>query len=210
MSTFNKTSMKTIANISLIVWLPVAILSSSCKKYLNVVPDDVATLNSAFSNANETEAYLFGCYATLQNMTDIRGNAGFTTSGEVIFPYPLQDQTTLGGAGGDAGFQILRGTQNSANPILNYWDGYNMGQNLWQAIRRCNTLLDNINIPLDLAPYNRTRWIAEAKFLKAYFHYWLIRMYGPIPIVDKNLPVNATTDQVRIKQQSLDLSLIHI
>ena len=197
--------MKTIANIFLIVLLPVAILSSSCKKYLNVVPDDVATLNSAFSNANETQAYLFGCYATLQNMADIRGNAGFTTSGEVIFPFPLQDETTLGGSvGGDAGFQILRGTQNSANPILNYWDGYNMGQNLWQAIRRCNTLLDNINIPLDLAPYNKTRWIAEAKFLKAYYHYWLIRMYGPIPIVDVNLPVNATTDQVRIKQQSLD------
>jgi len=184
--------------------LPAAMLSSSCKKYLDVAPDDIATLASSFANANETQAYLFGCYSTLQGMSDIRGNAGFTTSGEVIFPYPLQDQSTLGGQGGDAGFQILRGTQNSANPILNYWDGYNMGTNLWKAIRRCNTLLDNINIPPDLAPYNKERWMAEAKFLKAYYHYWLIRMYGPIPIVDKNLPVNASTDEVRVKQQSLD------
>jgi hypothetical protein len=178
--------------------------SVSCKKYLDVVPDNVATLTSAFSNANETQAYLFGCYATLQNMADVRGNAGFTTSGEIIFPYPLQDQTTLGGAGGDAGFSILRGTQNSGNPILNYWDGYNMGQNLWQAIRKCNTLIDNINIPLDLSALNKKRWIAEARFLKAYFHYWLLRMYGPIPIVDANFPVDATTDAVRIKQQSVD------
>lgn len=180
------------------------LLISSCKKYLDVVPDDVATINSAFSNANETQAYLFGCYATLQSLADVRGNAGFTTSGEVIFPYPLQDQSTLGGLGGDNGFQILRGIQNSANPILNYWDGYNMGQNMWQAIRRCNTFLENVNIPLDLQAYDKKRWIAEAKFLKAYFHYWLIRMYGPIPIVDKNLPVSASTDEVRIKQQSLD------
>lgn len=195
--------MKTIVKILLTVSLPVAMMSS-CKKYLNVVPDDVATLESAFVNANETQAYLFGCYSTLQSLSDVRRNAGFTTSGEIIFPFPLQDQTILGGGGGDDGFQILRGTQNSANPILNYWDGYNMGLNLWQAIRRCNTLIANINIPQDLPAYNKTRWIAEAKFLKAYYHYWLIRQYGPIPIVDVSPSVDATTEQVRIKQQTVD------
>jgi len=195
--------MKTIVKILLTVSLPVAMLSS-CKKYLNVVPDDVATLESAFVNANETQAYLFGCYSTLQSLSDVRRNAGFTTSGEIIFPFPLQDQTILGGQGGDDGFQILRGTQNSANPILNYWDGYNMGLNLWQAIRRCNTLIENINIPQDLPAYNKTRWVAEAKFLKAYYHYWLIRQYGPIPIVDVSPPVDATTEQVRVKQQTVD------
>lgn len=176
----------------------------SCKKYLNVTPDNVATLESSFSTATEAQAYLFGCYSTLQGLADVRKNAGFTTSGEVIFPYPLPDQTILGGNGGDAGFQILRGTQNSANPVLNYWDGYNMGSNIWQAIRMCNTFLDNINIPRDLQPYDKTRWIAEAKFLKAYYHYWLIRMYGPIPIADVALPVNATPDQVRVSQQTVD------
>src|SRR5882762_359193 len=92
--------MRTFIKIFLTISLPAVMFSSSCKKYLNVVPDDVATLSSSFSNANETQAYLFGCYATLQSMADIRGNAGFTTSGEIIFPYPLQDQTTLGGNGG--------------------------------------------------------------------------------------------------------------
>jgi hypothetical protein len=180
------------------------LLASSCKKYLDVTPDDVATLSSSFSNANETEAYLFGCYSNMQNLADVRHNAGFTTSGEIIFPVNLNDRTTLGGAGGDAGFTILQGLQNAANPLLNYWDGYNMGLNLWQSIRLCNTFLANVNTPLDLPLYEKTRWIAEAKFLKAYYHYWLIRMYGPIPIEDVALPVNATTDQVRVPQQSVD------
>jgi hypothetical protein len=176
---------------------------TSCKKYLDVTPDNVATLSSSFSNANETQSYLFGCYSNLQNLSDIRHNAGFTTSGEVIFPINLSDRNTLGG-GGDAGFTILQGVQNAANPILNYWDGYNMGLNLWQSIRMCNTFLDNVNTPLDLPQYQKTRWIAEAKFLKAYYHYWLIRMYGPIPIENTALPVNATSDQVRVKQQTVD------
>lgn len=186
-----------------ILCLSVTVLPS-CSKYLDVVPDDVATLESAFANANETQAYLFGCYATLQALSDVRRNPGFTTSGEIMFPYPLPDQTTLGGGGGDAGFSIIRGIQNSANPLLNYWDGYNMGLNMWQAIRKCNIFLENVHIPIDLPEFQRKRWSAEAKFLKAYFHYWLIRMYGPIPIVDVNLPVNASIDEVRIKQQPLD------
>lgn len=189
-----------------ILWVvvPVIVFTPSCKKYLNVVPDDVATLNSAFANANETEAYLFGCYSTLQSLADVRGNAGFSSSGEVIWPYPLSDLTTLGGSGGDDGFELMRGFQNVTNPILNYWDGYNLGQNMWQAIRRCNTFLANVNIPPDLPVYEKTRMIGEAEFLKAYFHYYLLRIYGPIPIVDVNLPTDATADQVRVKRQSVD------
>lgn len=175
-----------------------------CGKYLEVTPDNIATLESSFSNANEAHAYLFGCYANLQALADVRRNAGFTASGEVLFPINMQDQTTLGGAGGDVGFDLMRGLQNSLNPIHNYWDGYNMGLKLYESIRMCNTFLDNIHIPLDVQPYDRTRWSAEAKFLKAYYHYWLIRMYGPIPIADKALPVNATSEEVRQKQQPLD------
>ena len=188
---------------TLLVVLPV-ILFTSCKKYLDVTPDNVATLNSSFSNSNEALAYLFGCYANLQSMTDIRRNAGFTSSGEVVFPIDLRDKTTLGGGGGDAGFDVMRGLQNSANPLLNFWDGYNQGLNLWQSIRMCNTFLDNVNMPLDLPEFQKKRWIAEARFLKAYYHYWLIRMYGPIPIADVAIPVNAPTSEVRLKQQPVD------
>lgn len=175
-----------------------------CKKYLDVVPDNVATINSSFSNANETQAYLFGCYANLQALADIRRNSGFTASGEILFPINMQDQTTLGGAGGDAGFDLMRGLQNSLNPIHNFWDGYNMGLKLYESIRMCNTFLDNVNTPLDVQPYDRKRWAAEAKFLKAYYHYWLLRMYGPIIIADKALPINSPSEVVRERQQSLD------
>lgn len=178
--------------------------SPGCKQYLDVTPDNVATLNSAFSNANETQAYLFGCYANLQALADVRRNAGFTASGEILFPINMQDQTTLGGQGGDGGFNLMRGLQNSLNPLHNYWDGYNLGLRLWESIRMCNIFLENIHLPLDVQPYERTRWAAEAKFLKAYYHYWLLRMYGPIPIADKAIPINAPAEEVRQQQQSLD------
>ncbi|OQP61945.1 starch-binding protein [Niastella vici] len=194
--------MKTFLNI-LLTGCIVAVMPG-CKKYLDVTPDNVATLESSFSNANEAQAYLFGCYSNLQNLADVRRNAGFTASGEILFPINMQDQTTLGGAGGDGGFNLMRGLQNSLNPLHNYWDGYNMGLRFWETIRQCNIFLENINIPQDVEPFTKKRWVAEAKFLKAYYHYWLLRMYGPIPIEDKSIPINASSQEVRQKQQTLD------
>ena len=181
------------------------LMTVSCKKYLNVTPDDVATINSSFANSNETQSYLVGnCYSSLQQLAGAVRNPGFTASGEIIIPIDLPSNASLPASGQDAGFNLMRGFQNAQNPLMNYWDGYNMGLNLWQAIRFCNTFLANVNQPADLTPDNKKRWIAEAKFLKAYYHYWLIRMYGPMIIADVALPVNASTDEVRQKQQSVD------
>src|SRR3546814_20050644 len=46
--------------------------------------------------------------------------------------------------------------------------------------------------------------MAEVNFLKAYFHFYLLRMYGPIPIIDENLPINSGTDEVKVERQHVD------
>jgi hypothetical protein len=42
-----------------------AISCVSCKKYLDVTPANIGTIDYAFRNRNEAENYLFSCYATL-------------------------------------------------------------------------------------------------------------------------------------------------
>lgn len=78
------------------------------------------------------------------------------------------------------------------------------GHNLWIGIRDCNIFLENIHKPLDLEDYERTRWIAEITFLKAYYHFYLMQLYGPIPIVDKNIEVNASIEEVRRYREPFD------
>jgi len=172
---------------------------ASCKKYLDVVPDNTGTLEYAFRNRNEAENYLFTCYATLQQLYDPTANVGFTTSSEIIYPNNLTNHPLM-----ETGFALIRGTQNSANPGLNFWDGQNGGQAMWRSIRRCNIMLDNINEPVDLTPTEKARWIAEVKFLKAYYHYYLLRLYGPIPIIKTNLDITASTEQVRVARSPVD------
>lgn len=168
--------------------------TASCKKYLDVTPDNTGTLDYAFRNRNEAENYLFTCYSVLQGFSNIANNAGFTTSSEIVYPNNLTtdyiDKT---------GFNLIRGTQNTSSPGLNYWDN-----GMFQALRRCNTMLENIDEPVDLQPAEKKRWIAEVKFLKAYYHYYMLRMYGPIPIIKSNLAINSTPEEVRVKRDPVD------
>jgi hypothetical protein len=175
------------------------VLSGSCKKYLDVVPPDVGTIDYAFRSKNEAENYLFTCYSSVQQLNDLNRSAGFTTSGEIIFPLNLANNPI-----DITGFSLITGTQNVGEPGLNYWDGRANGIAMFVAIRRCNTMLENIDKPADLSAADKKRWIAEVKFLKAYYHYYLMRMYGPVPIIDVNLPVEASTAEVKVKRQSVD------
>jgi hypothetical protein len=173
---------------------------TSCKKYLDVVPPNVGTIDYAFRSRNEAENYLFTCYSALQQqLNDLNRSPGNTTSSEIIFPLNLPSNPI-----DITGYTLITGTQNVGNPGLNFWDGTGNGTALFQAIRKCNTMLENIDKPLDLTAAEKKRWIAETKFLKAYYNYSLFRLYGPIPLVDVNLPVEASTAQVKYKRQSVD------
>ncbi|WP_449437511.1 RagB/SusD family nutrient uptake outer membrane protein [Pedobacter steynii] len=176
------------------------VVMPSCKKsFLDVVPDNVATIDNAFANRNETEKFLFTIYNNLPQEGHPETNPGMNTGDEFWIYWPIsgEDYWSLDP------YSIARGLQNKVSPKMNYWDSFD-SKSMWQGIRNCNILLENIDKPVDLEPYVKTRWIAEAKFLKAYFHWYLFRMYGPIPIIDKNLPITASIDEVKVTRQPVD------
>lgn len=179
--------------------LVVLLSGMSCKKFLDVTPDNVGTIEYAFRNRNEAENYLFTCYSTMQQLSDVVMNAGFTASSDIIYPDNLANPTL------DAtGFNLIRGKQNTGTVGLNFWEGTNSARNMFQALRRCNDMLANIDKPVDLGSIEKVRWIAEVKFLKAYYHFILLRMYGPIPLIKVNLPISASAEEVRVKRQPTD------
>jgi hypothetical protein len=95
--------------------------------------------------------------------------------------------------------QFARGGQNASSPFFNFWDG-----NIFRAIRDCNTFLENIHLPYDIEEDERNQWIAEVKFLKAYYHFYLLQLYGPIPIIRENLSIGADVEEVRVFREPVD------
>ena len=175
----------------------------SCKKYLDVVPDSIPTIESAFTLRTSAEKYLFTCYSYLPNDGSFNDNPAFNSGDEVWYMDPIRDV--------DPDFNnIARGLQNSASPLGNFWSGTNQGKPMFQAIRDCNTFLANIGKVPDLDQYERERWIAEVTFLKAYYHFYLFRMYGPIPLIKENLPISASPDQVQLYREPVDSCVNYI
>jgi hypothetical protein len=177
------------------------LMLGACKKgFLDVVPDNVATIDHAFANRNEAEKFLFTCYADLPQEGHPETNPGMNAGDEHWIYWPMSTSEDFWNL---APYKIARGLQNKNEPELNYWDDYS-GKSLWQGIRNCNIFLENVDRVKDLEPYVKDRWVAEAKFLKAYLHWYLFRMYGPIPVIDKNLPISASPEEVKVSRQPVD------
>jgi hypothetical protein len=181
-------------------------LESCEKSFLDVVPDNVATIDQAFTLRNEAEKYLYTCYSYLPKNGFHDFNIGLLSGDELwIPPRNLSFYS--------AAHFIARGEQRSFDPFMDVWEGTNWGGGpsnlypLWDGIRHCNLFLDNLedrSKVQDLTEAERLRWIAEAKFLKAYYHYYLMRMYGPIPIMDNTIPVDAPENELFVSREPVD------
>jgi hypothetical protein len=103
-----------------------------------------------------------------------------------------------------SGARIARNDQQATDPFQNFWDGRRDGRNLWIGIRDCNIFLENIHRVPDITVAERLRWISEVKFIKAHLHFFLLKLYGPIPIVNENLLISSPTEAVRVFRDPVD------
>ncbi|SDE10119.1 RagB/SusD family nutrient uptake outer membrane protein [Niabella drilacis] len=187
-------------NIKRNLWLLLAIgfSTSSCKKFLDIVPDNLPQIKNAFTIRQEAEKYLVTCYSYLPLESSTVSNPAFLGGDEMSTP--------LSSRYNDYAMNLPRGNQNVVNPYFNYWDGIGV-PSMFNAIRDCNVFIENMSdlgkVP-DIGLDERSRWIGEAMFLKAYYHFLLLRAYGPIPITDINIPVDAPADQFRVKRRPVD------
>jgi len=173
--------------------LIILIVVSSCNKFLDVVPDNIATLDNAFTMRTQAEKYLFTCYSFMPHDGDLNSDPAILGGDEVW---------RLASFGGY--FNIAKGLQNKVSPIGDNWTY------LYEGIRDCNIFMENIDKVPDMDAVEKSRWIAEVKFLKAYYHFYLVRMYGPIPMMKVNIPIDASISDVKIYRDPVDSCFSYI
>lgn len=186
--------MKEIRHSIELILLISLLIFNSCEDYLDIVPDNIATIDNAFSSRITAEKYLFTCYSYIPNHAEPDGGA-FLTCDEFWIPYP-QEVVFFHSSVFET---IARGNQNITSPALNYWDNF-----VFVALRDCNLFLERIDDVPGVYPFEVKRWKAEVKFLKAYYHYLLLRMYGPIPLIKENLPISASVEKVKVLREPVD------
>lgn len=173
------------------------LVASGCSDYLDIVPDKTQQVELLFESREKAYTSLATCYHYLPKF-DVPFSSYVFASDELTEP---TDHNVNG-------LDLMRGKQNTNEPLMSYWSGYNDGdseqESLFRAIRDCNILIENIHNVMNMPITEKDQWSAEAQFLKAYYHFLLVANYGPIPIIDINLPISASVEEVRVPRNTVD------
>ena len=154
------------------------VASCDTEEFLNPLPDSAIAINSFFQTDDDVLAGVIGIYDGLQGtnentVTNI-GNSNRGVQFEHLLTEHRTDNTrnsTLEGSKSD----FHRYVVNSNN--VESEDFY---ESMYEVIFRANNILNFINIANE---ENRTSYAAEAKFLRAYAYFKLVRLYGAVPLV---------------------------
>lgn len=154
---------------------------SSCNKW-DTVPQELVLESDVFDvtdkEGTQARAYLYGIYSLLPS--------GFNRIDGDFLDAATDDAVASSERSNITWF--TNGQMNAANYPDNNW------ANCYTIIRRCNFFLKNIElVPLSEALI--TRHIGEARFLRAFAYFELLKRYGGIPLVgDKVLNLEDNID----------------
>ncbi|MFI2743806.1 RagB/SusD family nutrient uptake outer membrane protein [Zhouia sp. PK063] len=183
-----------------IIVLVIALIFISCNNgFLDQVPDDQLTFESTFQKKETVEQYLANIYSRIPN--------------EYAQRYPnSQNGGPWTGASDEAEYVWSFTLSNSLN--IGSWDPTNgsvwyLWSSFYQGIRASSTFINNIDNCEDCGDALKKQYAAEARVLRAFFYYNIIRTYGPAVLVGDQ-PYDANANFSDLERNSIDDCVAYI
>jgi hypothetical protein len=192
--------MRKIFNKTILIFASLTALFevNSCNSYLNVVPDDgLPSIETAFSLRSVAIRYLGTCYSYMTNEGAPGSDAAMLSGDELWDLYGRIVSNTSGRVPFTMSY-IARG-YNSASSVFGCdWPS------MYEGIRCCDILIEHISSVPDMSDEEKAQWTAEVTFLKAYYHFNLVRKWGPVPLIKESLPIDSDVNTVRLHRNTID------
>ena len=169
--------------------ISIAFTLSSCNGFLDREEDSFIDKTATFDSYNRTKQYLTYAYTLLPDGLNRFSREAMLASATDDAEFAIESADIQ---------QFNNGSWNALNNPDDVWNRY------YSGISKCCTLLENTDhVNLDISRLDPDKqveyanslkdirmWRAEARFLRAYFHFELLKRYGPIPIVTSTLSIN--------------------
>ncbi|MEJ2883546.1 RagB/SusD family nutrient uptake outer membrane protein [Pedobacter sp. GR22-6] len=168
-------------------------LHTGCKKFLEQVPNDRITIEEVFRKKASSEQFLANVYSFIPDEA-----------------HPINSTPWIGAADeadltwtNNGIYQINTGNLNPSNVLYDRWGNY------YQGIRSATFFMQHINENIEIRTQNGQQLIdqyqAEARFLRAYFYFLLMRQYGPVVLVGEEvIPPDAPASTLQIPRSPFD------
>jgi starch-binding outer membrane protein, SusD/RagB family len=148
-------------------------LMISCKKYVTIPgPKNQILTNQVFADSADATSAIFGIY-----INSMSGFYGFNDGAITIFPGLSADELNI--------------TANNVEYNQYYTDniltGNNTNNGLWSEayteIYAANACISGITGSAGISSVTKNHLIAEARFLRAFEYFYLVNLYGAVPLV---------------------------
>ena len=168
-----KTNYKnTLQKIGLLAFCSTLLIISACKKsFLDVDPQAQQPAVTFWKTESDATKAVNSIYANLRNWP----NTAFPA---LAIESIAGDDAEKGSSANDASY--LNSFDNftvssTEGQLQGFWEGQ------YQNINLCNQVLDNIPV-ITMDANLKSRYLAEAKFVRAYSYFRLVRAFGDVPL----------------------------
>lgn len=174
----------------------VALLSVSCSDFLDTAPKDALSPSTTWKTEVDAESFVVGCYNGLLDpgsllYLDCGSDIGYNN-------FPWEGWRVWGD-----------GSLASSNTGASFYN--------FAIIRRCNTVLENIDNVEFSSPAKKADLIAQVKAIRAYRYFIMNWWYGGVPIIESystaeeaQVPRNTETEVRQQIAQDLDEAIASI
>ncbi|NER15830.1 RagB/SusD family nutrient uptake outer membrane protein [Spongiivirga citrea] len=153
-------------------------ISCDTDEFLNPLPDTVIVVDSFFETDEDVLAGVVGIYDALQGVNEnTQTNIGRANRG-VQFEHLLTEHRT-----DNTRNATLEGSKSDFHRYVvnaNNVESEDYYASMYEVIFRANNILNFIDVADDA---NRASYSAEAKFLRAYAYFKLVRLFSDVPLV---------------------------
>ncbi len=169
------------------------LFNSGCKKYLDQVPNDRITINQVFQKKGPSEQFLANVYSYVDDISNIWENTPWEgNSDEVDVTWSKY-----------ANYSLNIGNIGASNALFDRWGYY------YKGIRSATYFLNHIDGNAEILALNGQKLIdqykAEARFLRAYYYFLLMRQYGPVVLMgETEIPVDIESAEMQFPRSSYD------
>ena len=152
--------------------------------------EDRMTIEEVFTDRDYSEQWLANAYYYLTiNNTDV--------SSKKYNPFCFADDMYYGDT--DDRYKRLKNGDYDENFLQGSWiDAY-------KGIRQASIFVLNIDMNEQMTPEERADYKAQARFVRAYFYWLLLRKYGPVPLIpDEGIDYTKEYDDLGLPRNSYD------
>ncbi|MGK9118920.1 RagB/SusD family nutrient uptake outer membrane protein [Olivibacter jilunii] len=163
--------MNTIFRLALVI----LVLFTSCNKFLEEEPASFLTTDQYYKTEDQIQAAANGTYAGL-NMpfsTEITVAASPVYALEYMTGYSKRPRPS---GSADDQFLLLQNIENSNSRFETWWNS------TYIPIENCNSFIANVTETKVVSEEKRNRFLGEVYFLRAYYYFRAVRLFGSIPL----------------------------